>query len=258
MPSVTGLTRDRSINIRVRLQRTIDYFQSLRRRCDAILYNVPPQLPPPATAKQQAAWWEREAPKCEQCHSPMIRNLFTRPNFPVAAGEYFCEECYWSSLNAKIAENKVKTAQALFPEPGQLASAVKMAGVRVSQYRHALQDKIIAEIAPKQLPAPTAYSTGELPARDIVLSSTPREQLFDDNELVQIGMSLDEIFPDEIDPDATVRRPVVKPIVRETAVIPNVTAEMLLMEIMRGPTHEQSTSENERLDERKKHAAWLL
>lgn len=249
MPSVTGtIKRDRT-NIRERLQqRTIDYFQALRRKCDAILYNVPPQLPPPATAKQQAAWWEREAPKCEQCHSPMIRNLFTRPNFPFKAGEYFCEDCYWESINQSIAANRASSVKALFHDAGQL-----MAGVRTRNYRQALQQKIISSVTP-QLPTP--HITGELPAKDIVLSNTPREQLFDDAELVQIGMSLDEIFPEEaIDLDATEFRRVVKRPAKETLQIPNVTAEMLLMEIMRGPTHEQSTGENERLTQSEE--AWL-
>lgn len=254
MPSVTGtIKRDRT-NIRERLQqRTIDYFQALRRKCDAILYNVPPQLPPPATAKQQAAWWEREAPKCEQCHSPMIRNLFTRPNFPYAAGEYFCEECYWESINQSIAANRASSVKALFHDAGQL-----MAGVRTRNYRQALQQKIISSVTP-QLPDP--HITGELPAKDIVLNNTPRKQLFDDAELVQIGMSLDEIFPEgPIDPDATEFRRVVRKPAKETKYIPGITAEMLLEAIINGATetHKQSTGENERLDDKQKSGAWLL
>lgn len=79
-----------------------------------------------------------------------------------------------------------------------------------------------------------------LPPPKNITPSNVRATLFGD--VPDVAM----LWPEEED-DATARRVVVRK--HDTARIPAMDAEVALLELMRGPTHEQSTGENEQVKE---------
>lgn len=132
-------------------------------------------------------------------------------------------------------------------EPALPANLAVLPGYRPGQYaRHysrQLTTAIKAAIAPdlSQLATlkPTPQATTPLPAKDIVYANTPHDI---SNEPTTL-----------LDGDITEKRPAIR-LPRNTRQIPAIGAEIALMALMRGPTHKQSTGENERLPAE----AWML
>lgn len=135
-------------------------------------------------------------------------------------------------------------------EPVLPANLAKLPNYRPGQYaRHysrQLTTAIKAAITPdlSRLPTlkPTPQATTPLPAREIVYANTPHDvsnaptALLDDDNAI------------------TEKRPAIRLVSKETHKIPAMKAEVGLLELMRGPVHEQSTGENERLPAE----AWML
>lgn len=153
-------------------------------------------------------------------------------------------------------------------------------GSRASNYHQELEAAIQAAMSPDISKMATYINknqkqpTNPLPAKDIVYASTPQstseiDQLatLKNNPATPTPEAREALFQDvpdvaeslvlwQPDPDATDRHVIVRKIdaPRSTLQIPAMPAEMLLLEVMRKDTHEQSTGENERLPE--KH--WML
>lgn len=239
-------------NIRTRLQSTIHYFKSLMQTNDDLYASS--QISPNATAKT----WERDAPICQIHGTPKFRSLVTTER--LQATKYYCSQCEQEQSTATLLQLHTGKIHALFPESGQLSRRIHL-----SETRHYMQEDAVRgilaslstekdlskapEAAMLALPPPKRTPTEPLPARDIERASTVRASLFADND-VMLGMSMES---DE--GDTTARRPLVrKP--HSTVQIPAMNAEVLLLALMAGPTHEQSTGENERVPV-EQDASWL-
>lgn len=239
-------------NIRTRLQSTIHYFKSLMQANDDLYASS--HNPPNATAQT----WERDAPICQKHGTPKFRSLVTTPTLQF--GEYACSECKQEQAENELFQLHTGKIHALFPESGQLSRRIHLTEIRHHMQEDAVKsilaslttDKDLSkapEAAMLALPSPKRTPTEPLPARDIERASTVRADLFPADD-VMLGMSMESD-----DGDTTARRPIThKP--HSTVQIPAINAEVLLMALMAGPTHEQSTGENERLPV-EQDASWL-
>jgi hypothetical protein len=248
MPTVTGL------DIRTRIQQTINYFKSLVQQNDEIASSARVPLLPAPRQNADAHTWERNAHFCEKHSTPNFRSLVTTPTLKF--GEYYCSQCEQEQNEASLLKLDTSTIHALFPENGQLARRVHM-----GEWRHNMQEDAakgfiacfstqkklsdtpeIAELA--TIKPQRRTPTSPLPARDIQHDNTPppisqiptaalpdpRVDLFSDLQTIHASMESEDIGPDT-----------------DTQKVPCIHAEMTLRRIIHSPTHEQATGEQERL-----------
>ena len=176
----------------------------------------------------QAANWTREPLTCTKHNEPMFQIIFKTPEHE--KGEWICHSCQDEKRLFQAELDRLS-----LPIVSKLPDY--HAGQRVQSYHAALEQAIahatapdiskLATIKPTQHFIPQAnIVTAPLPARDIVYAPTPLD-----------------------DGDATEHRlPAIK-LSRATKQIPAIGAEVLLMSIKNAPTHEQSTGEQERINE---------
>lgn len=244
-PTVTG-----SFDIRERIERTVEYFRSLTAQNEVLAASSKPIT---------AHTWQRD-PLCPDGH-PMKKNL--TPNIYYQIGEFYCPTCHQARIDAQVEQayqEKVRTCY----RPGIFIRTIHSQWA--DEIRETERQKIFAELATMK-----KNPTGQLPARDIVLASTPPKVVIPNPTTPTPetpAVSREDLFADvpekavisaEDAEEITERRRAVviteEVQARTTVQIPAMEVEVLLLETMRHiPTSEQTTGENERVAERH----WML
>lgn len=108
-------------------------------------------------------------------------------------------------------------------QPSRLSHLERQPGYKPGQYARHYHNQLVTATQTAMKPNLTRIATTPLAARDIQYASTP--------------------LPSIEDEDATERRPAIKRRQPTTQEIPAITAEIMLMEMMRGPVSPHDTGE---------------